>query len=187
MAYFKAHLRGDHIFMDVGANIGYFTVLCAPLVARVIAFEPLVSPRRYCVFNVATLANVAVLPYALWHEDAESLVLDDPVNLGSGSLAQSGNELIQCRALDGLVESGALPLPRLDMVKMDIQGAEVSALLGMRRTLERHRPAIILEVDRVCLERLGRSVGDWWTLVGFGYRLAAFEPWKVSDPEPLAP
>ena len=186
--YLRAHLRRDHVFMDVGANLGYFTVLCAPLVARVIAVEPVARPGRYCALNITAndLANVELLPYGLWHEDTSFLVLDDPLNIGAGSLSQSGDELIQCRALDGLVERGELSLPRLDMVKMDIQGAEVSALAGMRQTIARCRPGIIMEVERTCLERLGRSVNDVWDAVdGLGYRLWAFEAWKDAPPKPV--
>ncbi len=173
--------------MDIGANLGYFTVLCAPLVARIIAFEPLARVRAYCVDNVTRnrLGNVQVLGVGLWHETVRTGIRYDTGDLGGGSLSAPGEEPIVCHALDDLVAEG-LELARLDMVKMDIQGAEVSALLGMRRTIERHRPQIILEVDRVCLKRLGRSVAELWrTLVGFGYRLAAFQPWEVRVPDPL--
>lgn len=188
LAYLKAHLQRDHVFMDVGANLGYFTVLCAPLVARVIAFEPVARARAYCVDNVARngLGNVHVLSVGLWHEALIAGISFDPRILAGGALSVSGDERIVCRALDDLVAEGAIELARLDVVKMDIQGAEVSALAGMRQTIARCRPRIIMEVDRTSLERLGRSVKDVWDAVDeLGYRLSAFEKWKDAAPKPV--
>jgi FkbM family methyltransferase len=187
LAYLREHLRREHVFVDVGANLGYFTVLCAPLVSRVIAFEPVARVRAYCVENVARngLGNVHILDVGLWHETLCTRIFHDPSLLGGGALSVRGEEAIVCKALDDLVKEG-LEMPRLDVVKMDIQGAEVSALLGMRRTLERYRPRIILEVDRASLMRLDRSVGDLWsTVASLGYALAAFEPWQATPPVPL--
>src|SRR5882724_1985240 len=51
--YLTQNLTSDDIFVDVGANLGFFTVLCAPLVSRVIAFEPVSLSHQYCRGNIA--------------------------------------------------------------------------------------------------------------------------------------
>jgi hypothetical protein len=79
-----------------------------------------------------------------------------------------------------------LQLSSLDVVKMDIEGAEVSALRGMREMIIRFRPKIIFELNRPALGRLGNTVDDVWRFFDdLSYKLFAFEHWKEIDPIPV--
>jgi len=185
-------LRPEHVFVDVGANIGYFTVLCAPLVSRVIAFEPGSSSFRYCRENLKLndVQNVELHPYGLWHENATLRIKRDDSSLMTAAIDRSGStasgETIRSVAFDEFAASH-LQLSRLDVVKMDIEGAELSALRGMTRTLARFRPAIVMELNRPALAALGGTVDDVWSLLtGLSYQIRAFEAWDARDPAPVA-
>jgi FkbM family methyltransferase len=184
-------LQPSHVFVDVGANIGYFTVLCAPLVARVVAFEPAAASYDYCRSNVSMngLTNVDLHRYGLWHEDATLQMGSDASSLMTATLATATNgrvvEAIDVVALDSLIRR-ALHLPRLDVIKMDIEGAEVSALRGMRETLARFRPLMVMEVNRPALTACDATVDDVWDyFTDMGYGIRAFEAWKPCEPVPV--
>lgn len=188
--YFARTLQPEHVFMDVGANFGYFTVLAAATVARVIAFEPSTRTHAYCMANIALnrLANVELHHCGLWHEDAIVELTRDPSTLNAVIVPSSdtcAHESIQVVALDGLVRAGALDLPRLDVVKLDVEGTELSALTGMRGTLARLRPTIVMEANPPMLARFGLTVDDVWTFFeALSYDLQVFAHWQERDPEP---
>jgi FkbM family methyltransferase len=192
MGWLTRTLRPHHVFVDVGANIGYFTVLCAPLVSRVIAFEPGALSFRYCESNARLngLRNVELHPYGLWHESATLQIKRDDSSLMTAAIATSGDtatgETVRTVALDEFVGS-RLELSRLDVIKMDIEGAELSALRGMTQTLVRFRPAMLMELNRPALAALGATVEDVWSLLTrLSYRLRVFEAWSVREPEPVS-
>ena len=188
MAFLTRTLQPDSVFVDVGANLGYFTVLCARMAGRVVAFEPGPAIRAYCARNVELneLTNVELHPYALWHEDTTLRFKIDSSCLGSSAVVVSGDEALEevrAATLDGLVRRGCVHLPRLDVLKMDIEGAEMSALRGMRDTLVRCRPGIIMEVNRPALASLDTSLDEVWAfLKGLEYDIRAFEHWSEREP-----
>ena len=193
MAYLARELRTSSVFMDVGANLGYFTVLCAPLVSRVIAFEPVAKTASYCEANLALnhLANVDLRRIGLWHENATVHINTDSSSVMTASLAPtsavSGGESIEVVSLDTLCATGGLDLDRLDVIKMDAEGAELSALIGMRAPLERLHPQVVMEINRPALASLGATVDEIWDLLqGLSYDIHAFEHWTEQAPEPVA-
>lgn len=149
----REHLQPGDVFIDVGANIGVMTFLGASLVGpqgRVIAVEP--NPDnvqllyRSIVLNGST--NVEVLPLAASDRRAVcSLTGRSNTHLIGARGAQGGGRYVQSVALDDLLGD----LPRLDFVKMDIEGHEPPALRGMLRLVTRHRPTLLTEFNPRCL------------------------------------
>ena len=185
--YFSRVLQPSHTFMDVGANFGYFTVLCAPLVERVIAFEPAARTRRYCASNIAVngLTNVELFSCGLWNETAALQLLSDAsgVNAVISSSNDPALEPIEVVSLDGWRAEGRLQLSRLDMIKMDVEGAELAALAGMKDTIAQFRPAIVMEANRPMLATFGITIDDVWAFfTALGYELRVFEHWQERDP-----
>lgn len=186
-------LRRSDVFMDVGANLGYFTVLCAPLVDRVIAFEPIPRNYAYCRGNIALngLTNVDARCCGLWREDATVPFRNDTSSVMTASVAvdapeADGLESIRVVSLDRQLASGALSLARLDLVKMDIEGSELSALHGMRETLRRFRPRLVMELNRPMLAACGASVDEVWEFLReMAYDIQAFDHWQERDPTPV--
>jgi FkbM family methyltransferase len=154
-----AHVRPGMVFVDVGAQFGYYSVLAHRLVGptgRVFAFEP--TPRTYSVLrqNVDRLSNVVAEPIAA-SSSAGELTLHDfgATNCGLNSIlphprvvAEQGARLkgrpfvvASIRLDDYFDERGIRP----SFVKIDVETAELDVLQGMEGLLRLARPAITLE------------------------------------------
>ncbi len=176
-AAFQGEVRQGDTVIDIGANIGYFTLLFARLVGprgQVFAFEP--EPINFELLrrNVELngYCNVTLVPKAV--SDASGTArLYLAEHKGDGRIFDShdgrGSIPIETIRLDDFLKDYE---GRIDFIKMDIQGAEPAALRGMTKLLERHRQArIILEFWPIGLKLFGeepeaflRSLTD----LGFG-------------------
>jgi FkbM family methyltransferase len=190
--YMRLNLKSDDVFLDVGANLGFFTILCAPLVSRVIAFEPVSLSHRYCKANVALngLTNVDLFQCGLWNENTTANIKTDTSNMGGASISRDGStfgvESIRCVSLDSMIASGEASVPSIAMIKMDIEGAELFALNGMKISLEKFRPKIIMELNRPAMARFDTTVADIWNFFSSrSYKILAFKHWEEIDPLPV--
>jgi FkbM family methyltransferase len=138
-------VRANTIFYDVGAHVGFYSLLASVLVGsgKVYAFEPaprnLAYLRQHLVLNC--VANVDVLPVAISDRVGTASFCVDLTSY-TGHLSGEGAFVVRTEALDSLVENGRIPPP--DHVKMDIEGAELKALNGAQKTLQRYRPVLFL-------------------------------------------
>jgi FkbM family methyltransferase len=150
----REYLRPGDICLDVGANIGVMTFLAASIVGAgglVVAIEP--NPDNvqvlYRTIRMTGAANVMVVPAAA--SDARevfSLTGRSNTHLVPAREAISGGgSFVQSVPLDDLLAG----LPRLDFVKMDIEGHEPRALRGLATLLSRHRPGLLVEFNPACL------------------------------------
>ena len=143
------------VFYDVGANVGFFTILGARLVGpggRVVAFEPVPACARAVANNIALngFGHAQIREAAVGAASGRERLL--VVGEASWShLASTGRHAdvhdeidVAVVAIDELVGTGEIPPP--DVVKIDTEGAELQAIAGMRTTIERHRPAIVCEL-----------------------------------------
>jgi FkbM family methyltransferase len=155
-------------FYDVGANVGYYTLIAARLVGatgRVVAFEPaprnLAKLRRNLELN--HFSNVSVRCEALSDTDtmAPFALVADPTQSKLAAQATAADHIagyveVKVRRLDALVDAEKLALP--DFIKMDIEGGEVKALTGAVETLRQSRPVLLIELhqtEREVLSILG--------------------------------
>ena len=146
-------LKPGMTFLDVGANIGYFTLLAALLVGktgRVLAFEPQQSNCQLLEQSIAAngLQNITLFPYAA-AEKAQTLPFSGGGADSNGRIINPSETLAQMYALP-TVEAVVLDehlagIERLDVVKMDIEGAEPRAWAGMQRLIEKYRPVVLME------------------------------------------
>lgn len=148
-AEIRRRLRPGGVFVDVGANQGDFTLLAASLVGpagRVVAFEP--DPD-----NVAALrenlrlngfANVEVRAVAL-ADEAGSATLHRSAISGWHSLNEGGNTGGRPPITVALERLDDLGLTRLDVLKIDVEGAENAVIRGAMNTLHRCRPVVLLD------------------------------------------
>jgi len=173
-------------FIDVGAHVGYYTVMAARRVSPgglVLAFEP--SPRNYelLLANVWRngLTNVACFPWAVSDQPGFIDLFLDERNTGDNRIFRSARHgpAVHVRA----VALDALPSirPPIDVVKIDVQGAEEAAIAGMNGLLARSPSVrVTLEYWPFGLRALGRDERgalDYYR--SLGYRL------RVQNPEEL--
>jgi FkbM family methyltransferase len=163
--------QGD-VFLDVGANAGYFALPIAKLVGstgRVLGFEPaadVAEQLRAAARTEGVETWVTVHELALGSEDGFASLRADPEHPADStkrSLFMSGGPSVAdvpVRSFDGLVASRAVDVSDgPHAVKIDVEGAEMHVLQGMRRTLERARPRIVvIETIEGHLKRAGSSV-----------------------------
>lgn len=145
--------RDDLVFLDVGANMGHHTLFASLFAAQVHAFEPyspVLEKLRQAV-DRNSLANVTIHPIGLG-ATAEMLEFFDPPsdNNGVGSFVRGFQDRSPSKSYlqivvgdDYLAEHLVSPV---DMIKIDVEGYEKSVLRGLRKTLAKDRPVIILEL-----------------------------------------
>jgi FkbM family methyltransferase len=155
----RDNLREGDVAVDVGANIGALAFLAASIVGktgRVIAVEPnpdnLQLLYRGIVHNGFT--NVEVLPHAASNARTVFSLTGGTSNthLIGAREPEEGGHFVQSIVLDEALGD----LPRLDFVKMDIEGHEPQALEGFARLIGRHRPVLLVEFNPRCLVDLQR-------------------------------
>lgn len=148
---------------DVGAHAGYFTRLYSDLVGStgvVYAFEP--DPENFALLkkNTRHLKNVKLFPMAVSDKVGTVNFYETENNTGCHSLiasrSRSNKIIVNSTTLDALFNSGEIQ--RLDLIKIDIEGAEPMALKGMQSVIAAN-PKIALIVE-FCPENLRESHVD---------------------------
>jgi len=175
----RGHLD-DGDFVDVGAHVGLYTVAAAlhgP--GRVLAFEPNPLARAQLGGNVVLneCRNVLVVPKAVGDAPGSALLhvprTPDPSfsSLAAGRFAEGEPIDVEVTTVDAEVEAAGL---RPSVVKIDVEGGELAVVAGMRRTLERDRPVLLVEVNEESARELARSL-DGYSGFRVGRRLEPLE------------
>lgn len=197
-AFFLEYIQPGHVVVDIGANIGYHTVLAAHRVkasGRVIAVEP--DPMNTAILR----RNLDLTPYphrikivraAAGEHNGEGLLYRAPFNLGdhrmfdvTGADMDVDNGLIRGSLLVKILRMDDLLADeqRIDIIKLDTQGFEVPILRGMLATIERHHPLIALEFWPWGVSRAGYDVMEvWHILLRLGYRFYRIETYPNALP-----
>lgn len=180
-------LRPGMVVVDAGANVGQYSLLAATAVGpqgSVHAFEPVPATFDRLASHVCAnqSSNVSVNRAALWHETATLQLAQTPEmahNAGAFSVGifnpKTTVDALAMRLDDYLAERS---IESVDFIKLDVEGAELSALRGMSGLLERCRPLLMMEICRYTCERLGYHPHDLWELLSgrYGYRA-----WLIGD------
>ena len=147
---FEREIPNGAVLYDIGANVGYFSLLAAKLVGpegRVYAFEPLPRNieflRKHIKIN--KFENIEVVDAAVSDHSGEAH-FDLGASSAMGHLADSGGIQVRMVALDEMLEAGELRPP--NYMKVDVEGAEYEALKGARKVLEQFHPVLFLDTHQ---------------------------------------
>jgi FkbM family methyltransferase len=179
------HLRPGAVFYDVGANVGFLTVLGARLVGpqgTVYAFEPVALNVAYVDRNCQAngFAQVKIIEKAVSNRRGKG-ELNLAKYSGGAALASvevppdaAGSQTVDIVTIDDAIARDGLKPP--DVVKIDVEGAELEVLQGMGMTAKRHRPVVIVEVDAadIGLLRRKQAACEQW-LRDHGYQVRELE------------
>ena len=153
----------DTVVIDVGANIGYFTLRFAAWVSgtgRVIALEPEARNHAELVRAIergGRAGAVEVQQVAVAEAVGAGFLELHPSHPGDHRLASRGVP-VPVTTLDVLLRTRGWPA--VSLIKIDVQGAEARVLEGAEETLRRLRPVLFVEVDETALGRYGSSAGE---------------------------
>jgi FkbM family methyltransferase len=183
-ALFRSKLQPGMRVIDIGANIGYFTMLAASLVGpggHVLAVEP--NPRNVRLLEASRRANgfdhVTVAQIAAGRETG-LLILN--TSFSNGTTSTPSDELAQFLSAEAVpslrIDSLLTSDEKVDLIKVDVEGAEFNALLGGEATIRRCRPFIISEFSPAMMPGISNISGEDYLhwLIGLGYDLAVVEP-----------
>jgi FkbM family methyltransferase len=201
--WLQQRLRPDDVFVDVGANVGYFTLLASTLVGTggsVVAIEPFPLTNAALRRNVADngAENVRVENVAVWESSGEVVVFGATDRIVGGTTLDP--DWAARWSFDTQVAVSAEPLWRLlsddevaraAVLKVDVEGSELEALEGMQPLLPRLRDdvAIIIELEgdavKVATEELGRHGFEAFVIAN-DYSADSYLSPRLTAPRPLA-
>jgi FkbM family methyltransferase len=160
---FVANISAGSVVLDVGANLGEYTVLAGRAAGQqgsVIAYEPNPTARQRIARNVdaSGLRNVEISPHALASDDgvATLRVPGDESGLGTLRPGVLGTEFrVELRRLDGILDKQHRG--RISMIKLDVEGFEFQVIEGAQETIAESRPVILYEcAEETFITRRGR-------------------------------
>lgn len=173
--------------LDVGADIGYYTLLLAKRVGnegKVYAFEPIPDARKQLEYNISLngYTNVAVCSFALFSSNGIA-VLEEPLRVSRLNpeikCVKENDIQVETKIFDEWARENRLK--RMDLVKIDVEGAELDVLYGMQESIKKYCPVLVIEVHPGHLTRFNYCPDD---LVRFlrsmGYSLSAVDKPSLS-------
>ncbi len=175
-------LDPGEVFWDVGANVGYFSLVAAARVGetgQVLAFEPGAAALARLEENVSLNPSRKIVIYnlAVADRDGEATlyraedIADSSASLFAAAAGAAAGEVCRTAALDSLLKGENLRPP--DFIKLDVEGAELHALQGAAGLLADFRPLLLVEMEDKNLAAAGASKGAIQAfLQDFGYRPA---------------
>jgi FkbM family methyltransferase len=175
-------LGEDGVFWDIGANVGYFTLMAATALAnrgQIIAFEPGKNAYERLTENISLnlYRNIKTFPVAVTDREGEAVlhltgdIADSSASLYPAGQAQAGQEVCRTVALDHFLREENLSPPNL--IKLDVEGAELAVLQGARKLIAQAAPLLLMEMEEKNLQAAGASktaIQDF--LSPYGYRAA---------------
>ncbi len=162
ITYLKNTLREGDIFIDIGANIGSFSLIASKQVqstGKVYAFEPVHQTFEQLTYNYSLnhFTQTLLIQKALADKKGHlELNVSNQSNTGMSSMlnhdAETGQiEKVPCITLDDFVEENNIST--INLIKMDIEGAEYLALLGMSHILKHIRPTLMIELNEAIIQK----------------------------------
>ncbi|WP_164867915.1 FkbM family methyltransferase [Rhodovarius crocodyli] len=204
----KHLLRPGQHAAEGGANIGWHTLTIADRIGpagRLHSFE--VMPDFHTVLRANLRLNrlvtqVTLHETALWHEEVELTLLQDVSHRGSGHVSQSAANAVYSRSITAratALDAALAGSPPLDLLRLDIEGAEGMALRGARQTIERS-PGLNIVMEWLPgmlrhhgdpmeeMRHLARQGFRAWEIIGRPLRLPFTRPFRLEplDMEALA-
>lgn len=176
--FLKQNLKAGNTFWDCGAHFGLFSVIASRFVGpngRVLAFEPMPSVREVLaeVVSMNEAMNVFVRPEALCDRVGEAIFYV------TGNESSNADSLIrQTRHIGGItvsastVDAMAKELgARADLMKIDVEGAELALLKGARGVIEEYRPVLFLSLHPAAIANSGTTLTEVFDLLEeYGFR-----------------
>jgi FkbM family methyltransferase len=160
-------IEGVDVAIDVGGNVGQYALLFAQKAKKVYAFEPMPVMIERLEEHVALnhlQEKLKIIPKALSNVNGTlelSIPPADNSGVASTVIDKTGNTqtiVVESITLDNFL--AAEKVARVGLIKMDIEGAELFALQGMKKTIADNKPVLIMEMNEPAMHRAGYKPSD---------------------------
>lgn len=160
--YAKSLGRKDLVFVDVGAHVGNHSLFMSKYVKHVHAFEPnpIVRDKLDTNIYMNNIENITVHPIGLGAaNEVMPFYYNDGDHISSGSFKfdhDKDNSLtIDLKVRQGDEIFSEKKIERVDVIKIDVEGFERQVIDGLKQTIEKHRPLIIVEISETTKKSFG--------------------------------
>ena len=144
-AYNKLQLKGD-LCLDIGSHVGIWSKRLSKDFNKVICFEPLQKHIDCHMKNCENLNNIQLFKYALSDEEIQTEMITIDYNSGMSSFVEKkfkepiSKVIVNTKTLD------SFNLPKVDFMKIDVEGYEKNVIIGGEKTIKKYHPKIYIEV-----------------------------------------
>ena len=165
--YNKLNLGGN-LAIDIGAHVGIWSRRLSEDFSEVICFEPLAKHIECHKMNCEKLDNVTLFECALSDRETESVMTTKDNNSGMSSLHPSNfrnksEEVVQTKTID------SFDFPKMDFMKIDVEGWEEQVILGGLETIKKYNPKIYIEIWRKNYD----SISEIFNEMGYSLEIMA--------------
>ncbi|MBI2730579.1 MAG: FkbM family methyltransferase [Sphingobacteriales bacterium] len=174
----KKIIQPDSVFFDIGANSGYYSLIAAnkAIHGKVYSFEPATRHFQKLLDNIHLnkLSNIKVFNTGIGNKNEKAIFyLSSDENSGMSGLRPAENfsgktALIEVVRLDDFSETASIS--SVDIIKIDIEGAELNALEGMEKIILKYKPVFFIEMIGNQLHLYNKTIADvfeWLTARGY--------------------
>lgn len=188
ISFIKKQLNPGDVFLDIGANIGTYSLSASACLSqeqggRVYAFEPVPRIFEKLQKNIVLngVENILVNQVAVYSEPSTlELFVSSEENIGMSSIFHHDTESgevakVKAICMDDFIEENQIE--QVNLVKIDIEGAELFALKGMARTIEKYKPVFLIEISASVLGEQSLLGDEVLTFMkSFAYSPYSIEP-----------
>lgn len=178
--YISQYLKSGNVFVDIGANIGLFSLNASKIVGdkgKVISFEAFSSNYRQFKNNIEinNFKNIISENKAISNQNSTVEILynegDHNIGMASSFLKNfTSKEIVESITLDDYASNNSIE--KIDLIKIDIEGGEYNAILGMTKILSDSKPQVLIEINHQTLQDSGRTEKEIIDLFNqFNYRI----------------
>jgi len=154
--YYLYEPKSDHVVIDVGAHMGFFTLKISRNVKKVVAVEPDPVNFKFLTFNMRLNKvddRVVLCNLALGERGGQVFLDRSGYGFGRSKITTEKTDcLVETRIMDSLVEE--IGLDRVDLIKIDTEGNELQILKGAEKTLQKYKPDLLLAAYHFYQEHL---------------------------------
>jgi FkbM family methyltransferase len=185
----KKLVKKKHIVLDIGAHIGYFTLIMAQQAKQVYAFEPEIRNFEILKKNIELnkIENVKLYNVAVAENKGNTTLHLCEMNRGMHRIYPShwcndGTAKVETVKIDDMIKEA-------DFIKMDIEGAELGALKGMKKLLKKCDSTVIMEFHPQSITEYGanpRDIYDLMASLGYDIKLSLTDSISFEQLEQIA-
>ena len=163
--FFSQTLKPGMVFIDIGANVGFYSMLAAQRVGnkgKVFCFEPNSENCRLIMLSIYKnqFENVLVYPFALGNKTGHAL-FSSHIGSNGGLISDTQDSLLNANCvITPMIKLEDIVSEQVDLIKIDVEGAEGLVIEGAMKLIERYRPIVTSEFSLEMLPRVSKMSGS---------------------------